>query len=55
MNERPELAVLLISGYADRVLNQRGVAATDHVLLRKPFAPGDLLGSVAEVLEGSRR
>jgi len=55
VNERPELAVLLISGYADRVLNQRGVATTAHPLLRKPFAPGDLLGSVGEVLEGSGR
>ncbi|MDO9095171.1 MAG: response regulator [Rubrivivax sp.] len=48
--ERPELPVLLISGYV-----ASEAAVRDFVLLRKPCAPEDLVAALATALEGRAR
>jgi CheY-like chemotaxis protein len=50
--ERPDLRVLFMSGYVEPSL--AGAAALDpaHDLLRKPFAPDELLRRVRAALDG---
>jgi CheY-like chemotaxis protein len=47
---RPELKVLFVSGYPDKVISSR--EAQDLELLPKPFTPGALLARVRGVLDG---
>jgi DNA-binding NtrC family response regulator len=46
--DRPDLPVLLISGYPDRV--PRGVVGTVAPLLQKPFRPVELVDAVKKLL-----
>ncbi|HEV8540143.1 MAG TPA: PAS domain S-box protein [Nitrospiraceae bacterium] len=48
---RPELRVLLMSGYTDEVIGQREVLEAGMAFVRKPFAPDDLARKIREVLE----
>jgi FixJ family two-component response regulator len=49
LDERPETALVLMSGYADQVSFERlqGIAVT---FLRKPFTQTDLLRTIRETL-----
>jgi PAS domain S-box-containing protein len=48
--QRPELAVLYMSGYSDEAIVHRGVLDTGVHLLAKPVTPDQLLKAVAEAL-----
>ncbi len=48
---RPELKVLLMSGYADTKQFEHGAAEPGYALLRKPFTPSALLERVRAVLD----
>jgi two-component system cell cycle sensor histidine kinase/response regulator CckA len=50
---RPEIKVLLMSGYMDDAVVRHGVSDGSIALLRKPFTPGALAGKVREVLGSS--
>lgn len=47
----PMLRVLLMSGYSDEALEDRGVLATGHAFLQKPFSTRDFVRTVHQVLE----
>jgi FixJ family two-component response regulator len=49
--QRPDLAVLCMSGYSDEAIVHRGVLDAGVHLLAKPVTPDQLLKAVAEVLE----
>jgi two-component system cell cycle sensor histidine kinase/response regulator CckA len=51
---RPEMRVLLMSGYTDEAIMQHGLIDSDVAFLQKPLTPGSLNRKVREVL-GSRR
>jgi len=51
---RPETRVLYMSGYTEDAIVRHGVRDASTVLLGKPFAPGDLLAKVREVLDRVR-
>jgi signal transduction histidine kinase len=46
-------SVLFMSGHTDKVLAEHGILEAEHALLRKAFAPSDLLRKVREVLDES--
>jgi PAS domain S-box-containing protein len=48
--QRPDLAVLCMSGYSDEAIRHRGVMDAGVQLLAKPVTPEQLLNAVAEVL-----
>jgi len=50
MRERPETRVLLMSGFAEPILNAQGQMSQDFELLDKPFSAPSLLSKVAQVL-----
>jgi signal transduction histidine kinase/ActR/RegA family two-component response regulator len=50
--ERPELPVLFLSGYTDDALSDHGFRMEEVDLLRKPFAPDELLARVERALGG---
>lgn len=50
--QRPDIAILFISGYAADVIAQRGVVATDLEILQKPFTAEELSRKVRQRLEG---
>ena len=50
-NERPEMRVLYISGYAGDTILQHGVFESGIAFLPKPFAPERLVEKVKEVLQ----
>ncbi len=52
---KPDLKVLLISGYTDDALAHHGVLEKDLPLLPKPFTPDALAGKVREILNGPAR
>jgi two-component system cell cycle sensor histidine kinase/response regulator CckA len=52
-SHRPDIKVLLISGYAGEALSARGELAEDIPFLEKPFTVSGLLGKVRDVLDGS--
>ena len=54
LDERPGLAVLLMSGYSDEVLEERGASNTEGAFIQKPFSTKDLARKVREVLEASQ-
>jgi PAS domain S-box-containing protein len=49
--QRPDLAVLCMSGYSDEAILHRGFLDAGVHLLAKPVTPDQLLNAVAEVLE----
>jgi CheY-like chemotaxis protein len=49
---RPDLRVLLMSGYAEDELEGRGLAGAGGAFLRKPFTPTVLTRKIREVLDG---
>jgi DNA-binding response OmpR family regulator len=50
--ERPALRVMLMSGYPDAALAQRGeVLREEWPLLRKPYTPRELSARVRDVLD----
>ncbi|MGA1993376.1 MAG: ATP-binding protein [Bryobacteraceae bacterium] len=50
---RPNLRVLLMSGYAEDALEGRGLAGPGGAFLRKPFTPTVLTRKIREVLDGA--
>jgi signal transduction histidine kinase/ActR/RegA family two-component response regulator len=52
IKQRPNLAVLYMSGYTDDDILRRGVLATDTGFLPKPFTPQQLLQQVRAALNG---
>jgi DNA-binding NarL/FixJ family response regulator len=48
---RPELKVLVMSGYMDHAVLRHGVIAPGSALLQKPFALEDLLERVRSLLD----
>ena len=51
--ERPEIAVLYMSGYTDAIIAAHGVLEDSAVLLEKPFAASALRAKVREVLDAA--
>ena len=51
--ERPHLAVLLMSGYSDEILEERGAADADRAFIQKPFSTRDLARAVRELLDAA--
>ncbi len=50
--ERPDLRVLLMSGYSDDILEERGAADNDRAFLQKPFSTKELALAVRRLLDG---
>ncbi|MDX2223019.1 MAG: response regulator, partial [Rhodospirillaceae bacterium] len=48
--ERPEVRIILISGYAEEIAKGDGAAVEDFHFLPKPFSLGQLTAKVREVL-----
>jgi PAS domain S-box-containing protein len=54
LDERPDVKVVFMSGYADRAADVLAAAeAAGHSFLQKPFAPDSLARTLAQALEGS--
>jgi len=53
--DRPETAVLFISGYTEQTVIERGSLGKGITYLQKPFTPGVLIRRVREMLDASRR
>ncbi|MCS6806929.1 MAG: response regulator [Acidobacteriota bacterium] len=51
---RPELKVLLMSGYADEAVARHGVMEPGVAFLQKPFSPEALASKVREILDRQR-
>ena len=47
----PEMKVLYVSGYTAETIDHHGVLETGIQFLQKPFAPGDLVNKVRELLD----
>jgi CheY-like chemotaxis protein len=54
LSERPQMAVLLMSGYADDVVNHGGLRDPDIAFLQKPITPLALIKMVRQVLDSKR-
>jgi PAS domain S-box-containing protein len=52
--QRPSIRVLLMSGFAQPILDSGGHVPKDVVLIEKPFAGASLLAKVAQILERTR-
>jgi two-component system, cell cycle sensor histidine kinase and response regulator CckA len=52
---RPELAVLVVSGYPDDVIERHGLPEGEFRLLRKPFTARELEREVRDVLDAARK
>ncbi|HEY5288263.1 MAG TPA: PAS domain S-box protein [Solirubrobacteraceae bacterium] len=52
--EQPSLRVLLMSGFAQPILDSGGHLDAGTVLIEKPFSGPGLLGKIAEILEHAR-
>ena len=55
LTERPNLKVLLMSGYAEEEILSRGFPESKLAFLPKPFTPARLVDKVQDVLRGGRR
>jgi CheY-like chemotaxis protein len=53
MQERPEMKVLFVSGYAEKTVLQHGVIDLQSGFLQKPFSLKTLARSMREVLDAS--
>jgi two-component system cell cycle sensor histidine kinase/response regulator CckA len=53
--DRPETAVLFMSGYAEQTVVERGSLPEGTTYLQKPFTPGVLIRRVREMLDACRR
>ena len=53
--DRPDLPVLLISGFSAADLRARGLEQYPGALLTKPFMPDQLVAAVARLLRGPSR
>jgi PAS domain S-box-containing protein len=53
--DRPETAVLFMSGYTEHTVVERGSLREGIPYLQKPFTPGVLIRRVREMLDASRR
>ena len=53
MGTRPDMRVLLTSGYAEDAIGRRGIESTADAFLPKPYTPSMLAATVAELLEAS--
>ena len=51
--QRPEIAVIFMSGYTDDVIGHHGVLEEDTCFIQKPFSPQELVGRVAGLLSKS--
>jgi two-component system, cell cycle sensor histidine kinase and response regulator CckA len=49
---RPDMKVLLMSGYTDNAIVRHGVLSRNMAFLGKPFAPEELVRKVREILDG---
>ena len=49
--ERPEVKVLYMSGYADNAIAHHGVLTEEIAFIRKPFGVRDLLGKVRKIMD----
>jgi len=47
---RPDQRVLFMSGFTNDVLGERGITSPEVDLLKKPFAPNELVSRVQEML-----
>ena len=52
-SERPELAIIYMSGYTDEQITRHGVSTPGVYFLQKPFTPLELLQHVRRVLDES--
>jgi PAS domain S-box-containing protein len=52
---RPNLRVLLMSGYTEEAILSQGSPETEMAFLPKPFTPDDLAAKVREVLRGAAK
>jgi DNA-binding NtrC family response regulator len=52
-DERPDMKVLFVSGYAEKMVLQSGKIDLNSRFLRKPFSLSMLAGKVREVLQAS--
>ena len=50
---RPDLKVLFVTGYVDKLFDQQPVLWEDEAFLEKPFTPRGLLEAVALLLYGT--
>ena len=50
--QRPELKVLYLTGFADRLFTERGILSDNEAFLEKPFSPNGLLEAVALLVTG---
>ena len=50
-NMSPDMKLLFMSGYTGDVVFDKGVLDTDRNFIAKPFAPGDLVVKVREMLD----
>ncbi len=48
----PDLKVLFMSGYTEEVIQHHGISSANVAFLQKPFAPGDLVRKVRQLLDG---
>jgi signal transduction histidine kinase/ActR/RegA family two-component response regulator len=55
LEQRPETAVLFISGYTGNTLLSTGALELEAEFLQKPFAAGALTAKVRHILDGGRR
>jgi PAS domain S-box-containing protein len=53
LDQRPEVRVLYMSGYADDALDGRGLERGDVAFLRKPFQPDELTDKMRDVLSAA--
>jgi two-component SAPR family response regulator len=47
---KPDIEVLFMSGYAQRVLTSQGMLDPNVALVKKPFTEVELMGTAAQVL-----
>jgi len=51
VSEKPELRVLLASGYAEEIANWQTLEVKGYAFLQKPYAVSELLRGVRELLD----
>jgi two-component system, cell cycle sensor histidine kinase and response regulator CckA len=52
---RPDLPALFMSGYTGSILNNAGVAAAEHDLIRKPFTIETLIAAVRAAIDDGKK